>query len=278
MTEKNEKEEIFNLCKEFYANEYFLSIAHDNITKCNCFLIEKELMDKFKKNIFYDQLKDFIKKDIDLNHIDINILNNMTKINKNIIQTKFNNKQELLKELENGKIFYVITKKLFNNICKEEKKKEKGIDVLFDKLKVKLFLYNKENKDEEIVEFEYNEDRTIGKSNIIKEETCKRCISEKEIENISNINHTNDNINIAKSTNLYFKRKIVFKEDLEIIIELYYYHKILKAKENTSFKELDDENKETVYLINNNWIENYKSFFEYKDLENELMNIDRFRK
>ena len=213
MTEKNEKEEIFNLCKEFYANEYFLNLAHDNITKCDCFLIEKELMDKFKKNIFYDQLKDFIKKDIDLNHIDINILNNMTKINKNIIQTKFNNKQELLNELENGKIFYVITKKLFNNICKEDKKKEKGIDVLFDKLKVKLFLYNKENKDEEIVEFEYNEDRTIGKSNIIKEETCKRCNSEKEIENISNINHTNDNINIAKSTNLYFKRKIVFKED-----------------------------------------------------------------
>ena len=61
---------------------------------------------------------------------------------------------------------------------------------------------------------------------------------------------------------------------MEILIELYYYHKILKAKENTSFKELNDENKETVYLINNNWIENYKSFFEYKDLENELINID----
>ena len=280
MAEKNEKEEIFNLCKEFYNNEFFLNYAHDNKTKCNCFLIEKELMDKFKNNIFYDQLKDFIKKDIDINHIDINILNNLTKINKNIIQTKFHNKQDLLNELENGKIFYVITERLYNNICKEDIKKEKGIDALFHKLKFKLFIYNKESKKNEEVEFKYNEDGTIGKSNIIRQETDKRYNSVEEVGNISNINHTNDNINIVKRTNLYnrrnyIKRNIVFKEHLEILIELYYYNKILKSKENTSFTELNDENKETVYLINNNWIENYKSFFEYKNLENELMNIDR---
>ena len=121
MSEKNEKEAIYNLCKEYYNYEItFLNFDH-NHTQRDCFLIEKELMDKFKKNIFYDKLKDSIKKNIDFKHIEKNILNKPTKIKKDIVQTKFNNKQELLNELENGKIFYVITASLFNNICKENK-------------------------------------------------------------------------------------------------------------------------------------------------------------
>ena len=241
MLKKNEKEEIYNLFKDY---ENFLIYEHNN-TPCDCFLIEKELMNKFKKNIFYDKLKDSIKKNIDFKQIDKTILNKIQKIKKDIVQTKFNNKEELLNELEKGKIFYVITAALFNNISKENKIKKKGIDALFFKKgEVRLFFKEKKEK----VDFKYNEDGTIGKSNIIIEGTDEK-----------------DNKT---------KRKIVLKEDLEILIELYYYHKILKSKENKSFKELNDDNKETVYLINNNWIENYKSFFEYKDLENELMNID----
>ena len=246
MSKNNEKEEIYNLCKEYYDYEIHMNYDHDN-TKYKCFLIEKELMDKFKKNIFYDKLKDSIKKNIDFKHIDRNILNKLKKIKKDIVQTKFNNKQELLNKLEKKKIFYVLPAQFFIIFCKEDKKKENGIDTLFKNRKVRLFY--KDNKEK--IDFKYNEDGTIGKSNIIKEEIDKK-----------------DN---SQSEN---KRKITFKEDLEILIELYYYHKILKSKENASFKELNDDNKEIVYLINNNWIENYKSFFEYKDLENELMNID----
>ena len=111
---------IWNELVIFYDYENYINYDHDN-TKCNCFLIEKELMDKFKNNIFYDQFKDSVKKIIDFKHIDKNILNKLKKIKKDIVQTKFNNKQELLNELEKGKIFYVITAKLFNNICKEDK-------------------------------------------------------------------------------------------------------------------------------------------------------------
>ena len=124
MSKKNEKEEIYNLCKVYYDYENYINYDHDK-SQCVCFLIEKKLMDKFKKLIFYDQLRDFIKINIDFKRIDKNILNKLTKIKKNIVQTKFNNKQELLNELEKGKIFYVITAKLFNNICKENKKNEK---------------------------------------------------------------------------------------------------------------------------------------------------------
>ena len=117
MSKKNEKEEIYYLCKEFYDYENYINYVHEK-TESYCFLIEKKLMDKFKNNIFYDQLKDSIKKNIDFKHIDKNLLNKLKKIKKNIVQTKFNNKQELLNELEKGKIFYVINAKLFNNICK----------------------------------------------------------------------------------------------------------------------------------------------------------------
>jgi len=199
MSDKNEKEEIYKLCKEYYNYENYLNYEHNN-QKCSCFLIEKELMNKFKKNICYDQLKNSIKKNIDLKNIDKNILNKLTKIKKNIVQTKFNNKQELLNELEKGKIFYVITAKLFNQ-CKEDKKVEKGIDSLLYKGKVRLFFKDKKEK----IDFKYNEDGTIGKSNLVN----------KDAKNES-------------------QRKIVFKEDLEILIDLYYFHKILKSKENKS--------------------------------------------
>ena len=105
MSKKNEKEEIYNLFKDY---ENFLNYEHKN-TKRDCFLIEKELMDKFKKNISYDKLKGSIKKNIDFKHNDKNTLNKIQKIKKDIVQTKFNNKQDLLNELEKGKIFcYII--------------------------------------------------------------------------------------------------------------------------------------------------------------------------
>ena len=274
MSKKYEKEEVYNLCKNYYDYENYLNYEHKK-TECYCFLIEKELMDKFKKNIFYDKLKDSIKKNIDFKKINKAILNKIQKIKKDIVQTKFNNKQELLNELEKGKIFYVITARLFNNICKEDKKNEKGIEALFlNKGKVRLFFKEKKEK----IDFKYNEDGTIGKSYVKNKEKDN---NEKQSQNNSNISHTSDNSKATTDNNTNHggvinesQREVVFKEDLEILIELYYYHKIIKSKENISFKELNDENKETVYLINNNWIENYKSFFEYKDLENELMNID----
>ena len=106
-------------------------------------------MDKFKKLIFSDQLRDFIKINIDFKRIDKNILNKLTKIKKNIVQTKFNNKQELLNELEKGKIFYVITYKLFHNICKEDKKEKK--ELMLYSIKEKLDYFIKTRKKKQII-------------------------------------------------------------------------------------------------------------------------------
>ena len=68
---------------------------------------------------------------------------------------------------------------------------------------------------------------------------------------------------------------INFKKDLEILIRIFYYNKYLREKDNITFKNLIGEKKcgsEIVYLINNSWMEEYKSFFYYKDLEHHLKN------
>ena len=63
------------------------------------------------------------------------------------------------------------------------------------------------------------------------------------------------------------------KKDLEILVRIFYYNKYLTEKENDSFKILNKEkNSETVYLINDSWMKEYKSFFDYQALENYLKN------
>ena len=61
---------------------------------------------------------------------------------------------------------------------------------------------------------------------------------------------------------------IKFNKDLEILVRMFYFNKYLK--ENDAFPILNSENGETVYLINNSWMEDYKSFFDYQSLENYL--------
>ena len=37
-----------------------------------------------------------------------------------------------------------------------------------------------------------------------------------------------------------------------------------------NFQELNEDNKYSIYIINNNWIKNYKLFFEYDQFEKYL--------
>ena len=64
-----------------------------------------------------------------------------------------------------------------------------------------------------------------------------------------------------------------FKVDVEILIRLYYYNRYINEKVNLKFDYLNKENSRSVYLINNNWLEHYKEFYEYKILENYLNGI-----
>ena len=90
----------------------------------------------------------------------------------------------------------------------------------------------------------------------------------------SSLIHENSNSNGTPSSgpkDADKTEKILFKNDLEILIRIFYFNKYLREKENNIFNELkNEENNETIYLINNSWMEEYKSFFDYNTLEQVL--------
>ena len=64
--------------------------------------------------------------------------------------------------------------------------------------------------------------------------------------------------------------KIKFKTEIEILIRLFYYYRYLNDKMNSNFVNLSQEASMSAYLINNKWLENFKSFYEYQELEKIL--------
>ena len=69
-----------------------------------------------------------------------------------------------------------------------------------------------------------------------------------------------------------------YKKHLEILIRMFVFQNGKRQKISNFDTNLCEQNKETVYLINNDWLEKFKSFFEYQDLEyflKEKSNIDK---
>ena len=114
------------------------------------------------------------------------------------------------------------------------------------------------NKNEKLY-FKIN-DGIIEKSSFIENKSIYK-ISERIKENKEKDENTFNYNNVVLS-NQNFK----FKKEIEILIRLYYYHKELKKQKKVSSYLLEN-NKETVYLINKLWIEKFKNFYEYKELE-----------
>ena len=85
--------EIFELSTAFYKYEKFIEFPHKNIEFYG-YLIKYNLIEKFKEKILYEKLKDDIENNKNFEYIKDKITENK-KIIKNIIQSKFNNSNEL---------------------------------------------------------------------------------------------------------------------------------------------------------------------------------------
>ena len=235
---------IYELSEGLYKNEKFFFKYIKNIEYLG-FLVEKNLIDEIKKKINYVNLKCLFGKEETLDKFkkeikDINI--------KEIILEKQNNSEELIKDLNNNKSFYLIKQDyLYNKIIDRNKAKGKEIKFKFTKEKIILIF----NGDDEL-EFSNNKDGIIGFNFLIP-------------KNISNNSHIFVEKN--RESKIIPKDNIKFKTDLDILIRIFYFNKYLRGKENSSFKILNKEEKETVYLIHNSWMEEYKSHFDYQFLE-----------
>ena len=191
-------------------------------------------------NIIYNELKKHIK-------------DNKKEQIKDIIPKKYNNSSELIKELNKDKKFYLFKQEYLKE---EDKLKGKEIKYRFIKDKILLIFGNSD-----LLTF------SLKKSGIIE-----KPFSINGSDDRAAINSINNNISDSRIMGPKNNISHHFKADLEILIRLYFYHKYLKEKKNDVFVELKQGNCETCYLINNSWMEEYKSFFDYQYLENYLMN------
>ena len=200
-----------------------------------------------KKQINYDKFKTYLSND-NVSREDFkeeikkHLKKNMKiKIETDLMPDKFNNSKDLLKALnkENLKFYYFTNFMFVQKICENVEVGNFSMKAMLHKDKITI-IFNEKEKDE--LTFFNN---TAG---LIQKELLKSL--EKDIS-------------------------YPFKKDLEILIRLYYNYRFLKEKENTKFELLNEDNSQMVYLINNNWIEKYKSFFEYRDLKNYLLELNK---
>ena len=239
---------IFHICEELYKNEKFLKIyLNDNIYQG--YLIENNI-DKIKKNINYEKIKDPVdQKDYEkcrkeIKDIEIKLEELTPKLYKK--------SKELMTELLNdNKSFYLIKQEYLSKIIDNSKLTGKEIKFKITKENSIIFEFSKED----ILELSYNKNFIIEKSSIKN--------------NTSDNSNTNNGEGFNTPTGISDNAK--FNKDLEILVRIFYFNKYLTEKENETFKELKkEENSETVYLIHNSWMEEYKSYFDYESLENYL--------
>jgi len=244
------EKQIYDYCFAIYNYEKFLENLMKN-NKYQGYLIDKTTLDKVKTKLQYEKLKPLFDKNEIYTEIKKKI-NKKEKI-KNIVPKKHNNSKELINELLNDKQFYLVNQDLLNKLNKEDNYKGKTIEFIMNKEKIKLILNGND-----ILYFNNNKNGIIEKSSLIQEDSLGNSISPNESE--EKISYD----------------KILFKIDLEILIRIFYFNKYLREKENNNFIELKKEDSEIVYLINNSWMEEYKDYFNYKTLEDYLINNHQY--
>ena len=246
--------QIYEYCKAIYNYEKLL----ENFVKdkeYHVYLIDKNIFDNVKKKLDYERLKPLIAKNESYTEFKKKI--DKKEKRKNIAPKKYNNSNELINELLSDKKFYIVTQDLLNKISIEDKYKGKNIILVMKKEKIKLIL-----NDNDILYFNNNKNGIIEKSSWIQDGSPKNSISPKKK------NESKENISYEK---------IPFKMDLEILIRIFYFNKYLREKKNNNFIELKkDESSENAYLINDSWMEEYKAHFNYKTLEDYLINNHEF--
>ena len=104
-------------------------------------------MDKFKKNILYNELKADIEQGQTFSSLKDKIekKNEGKEIKKNIVQTNFNSSEELRKELDKNKKFHLLNYELWLKICEEDKKNDFGINYILDEDKI-ILIFNDNDK------------------------------------------------------------------------------------------------------------------------------------
>ena len=271
-----DKKQIIEFCKcykeyrKFVDETNFLSGIFQGIG----FIIEKDLIEKWKKSIFYDELKDSLSSDF--SKLEIKIKAPINKID--IFQIKFDNMQLLKNAIFNNKEYILITKSLWEKICSSEYKNEKGINYSIKDNKICLIFNEKEQLELRINNFIINKSSLFenekfltneGKEkkhenynvNIINKEENKNCINNFENNNNAIIhpekfnNESNPflnlNINDCEKTNLVLQKAFSSPNEGLKIQNVHQNKKINYENKNENFNLELNKNKSDNFLNSN---------------------------
>ena len=242
--------QILSISKAIYQNEFFYKTClKDN--EYYGYLTDNKFIDKIKKKINYEKIKPLVAKDETYDKYKNEIKETQDKIEE-IIPKEYKNSKGLMQELLNyNKSFYLIKQEYLSKIIDNTK------------------LTGKE------IKFKFHGDNIIlifGENDLLVFTNNKDGILEKKILQNNFITTSEGNGDNSKLNRDTPNDHIKFKTDLEILVRIFYFNKYLKEKETDEFKKLTKENNETIYLINNLWMEEYKSFFDFQILEDYLIN------
>ena len=213
---------ITSILQQFYNYEKFIKLTLKNIT-FQGYLIEKQLIDSLKKAIFYEELKPQITENYEFTNVKKK-LEGKGKIEKikPIIQTKFNNANELKIALNNNKSYYIMPREIWVNICKPENKNEEGFKCIFKEDKIFITFKNKEILDFNIKDGILENSNKILKKRkkiVLRLSTAKLNIESRNTEPLINKEKIiYDNINVDSYSCINCKspielKAIQFKDD-----------------------------------------------------------------
>ena len=252
--------QIYNICDEIYNFE--LKLQNGTVGKEKGYLVTLKSFEEFKEYIHYKDLKQYFenKKVSNFAFTKSKIGNVFLDLylKKKIAFAKPKNSDELVYNLALKKKYYIITKRLWKILFDYGDGKE----ISFEIKNKKIILYFREN---DISIFKINKGIIESSSYIESIGNSNNMVSQEgKLNEIKN-----NKIEITKNDLFKVDSDIInkYKKHFEILIRLFFYYKERKNKENISFSDLTESNKESVFIINNNWIEKYKYFFEYKELE-----------
>ena len=236
------------------------------------YLIEKTIFEGFKGHIHYNDLKVCISKTFD------KVKSNIKKIFPNkkginyINPTYFNNSESLKNDLINkNNCYYLINENLISIIFQRNSNKNKILEkkeIYYTIMQDKIIIYfSLKDKNTNYLLVKIN-NGIIEKSSLL--EKIENNNNNKHRIIISNEQKKEDNLN----SDLIDKFKNKYKKHIEILIRLYIFYRNLKEKENIVFSDLKEEKKESHFIININWMKQFKLFFEYDDLKLYLRQLD----
>ena len=274
--------QIYDLCKSFVEYEKFIKNSKD--IQYNGFLVKKGLIETLKKNIFYEKFEEGIRlSNFYYKTLKKNIeKESLTKeIKTNIDQTIFNNSNDLIKELDTNQ-FYLINYDLWKVIRKKNIVNDKGVNFKYNDKEIILIFNENDNLKFKNNKFIISKDTLIeSQINNNNEKNDKKNDNDKNDNNkktdINNANESNaaNNNNITKKEEeekiLRQKKRIQFKIEIKILINLFFYFEELKEQLIPQNPEFNPNNKNIFYLISKTWIEKYKSFFNYDKLKSYLI-------